>query len=117
MYFEIQGTYFKINALYFQTSALCFFFCVEAAKKSMNPGSVFVEKVFVFTCCPYCFFAYCRLHECTFVPCNRNKNSVVVTLIFFCRHNVLHSVLSVVHLRYPNICSSDFPRLKFETPK
>ena len=43
MYFEIQGTYFKINALYFQTSALCFFFCVEAAKKSMNPGSVFVE--------------------------------------------------------------------------
>ena len=58
MYFEIQGTYFKINALYFQTSALCFFFCVEAAKKSTNPGSVFVEKVFVFTCCPYCFFAY-----------------------------------------------------------
>ena len=83
MYFEIQGTYFKINALYFQTSALCFFFCVEAAKKSMNPGSVFVEKVFVFTCCPYCFFAYCRVHEYTFVPCNRNKKSVVVTLIFF----------------------------------
>ncbi len=82
MYFEIQGTYFKINALYFQTSALCFFYCVEAAKKSTNPGSVFVEKVFVFTCCSYCFFAYCRVHEYTFVPCNRNKNSVVVTLIF-----------------------------------
>ncbi len=44
MYFEIQGTYFKINALYFQTSALCFFFCVEAAKKSTNPGSVFFGK-------------------------------------------------------------------------
>ena len=44
MYFEIQGTYFKINALYFQTSALCFFFCVEAAKKSTNPGSVLWKK-------------------------------------------------------------------------
>ena len=44
MYFEIQGTYFKINALYFQTSALCFFFCVEAAKKSTNHGLFLWKK-------------------------------------------------------------------------